>query len=843
MNDFRLNDAVVRPRLNEIQIDGRSEKLPAKFIDVLMVLAEHQGEVLHKDELLKRVWNDPLIGEDSLANAVWMLRKTLGDDAKRPAYIETVPRRGYRLIAEVAPVADPPDVEPAQERVGTAPTTAERAALAEPPAAARRGRLLIVATLAAVVVVALVVAMKLAPPDGARREGPAADAFAFRTSGDITELTLPVAGTMLIAEHGGPFYGIDSTHGTERWRLGNGEAVLLAQTAYDGRVYLGSEDGFVYALELATGRELWRHAAGAAVQSVPVVRDGVLVYGDVKGNVRALAAADAKPLWQGKLGDRVSGIVLAPLDLAIVRAHDGTIGAFERATGKIRWQRRIEGRLTDLVELSSTALVFASDAGFVMALDTATGATRWRAAIAAVEMQPLVAGDRVFALGRLGDFVALAPDDGHLLWQTRLDVADIFDLVWWRDRVVVVLDGGALGVIDPATGRLERSLMLGEIPDGVEADGARLIVATQSGRVLALSRAGLAGQPLGRLQLDADAHWTRPIDGSGARYAIEPLREGVRLPELAFRVAVDGDVQDVAVGADGTIFFGDERSAAALTPHGDVLWRVALDRAQGTEFALGDDTVYFGRARSVQALDRASGKTRWTAATDEMVVAPPTLDGARLLVGCDDHKLHVFDAANGTPLWSFATQRVIRSTPSVASGMAIFGSADQHVYAIDLESGAPRWKFSAPGWVAADPVVRGARVFVGAGSGDFFALALDSGKELWRVHTGSAISYRPAADEATVYFGSADGYVYAVDQESGTERWRYRTGAGADGSIALGNGVVYAGSRDSHLYAIEAATGQPLWRLKTGGSVLNPKLGRGVLYVASADQHLYALRL
>ncbi|MCC6563031.1 MAG: winged helix-turn-helix domain-containing protein, partial [Xanthomonadales bacterium] len=103
MNDFLLNDVVVRPRRNELCIDGRSEKLPAKFIDVLMVLAERQGEVFGKAELLKRVWNDPHLGEESVANAVWMLRKTLGDDARRPAYIETVPRRGYRLVARVAP--------------------------------------------------------------------------------------------------------------------------------------------------------------------------------------------------------------------------------------------------------------------------------------------------------------------------------------------------------------------------------------------------------------------------------------------------------------------------------------------------------------------------------------------------------------------------------------------------------------------------------------------------------------------------------------------------------------------------------------------------------------------
>lgn len=842
MHDFRLNDAVVRPRLNEILIDGRNEKLPAKFIDVLMVLAERQGEVFCKDELLKRVWNDPLIGDDSLANAVWMLRKTLGDDAKRPEFIETVPRRGYRLIASVAPLPGAASEEVAVERAADpAPPETEVAAAVVAP---RRSRRYVIAALALLAVLLAVGLWRGVATRAIPLGGPGATTFAYRTSGDITEITRVAPGTVLVAENGGPLYAFDTARGTERWRFTNGDAVLLPLEAVDGRLYVGSEDGYVYALDLASGRELWRHAAGAALQSVPLVRDGQLIYGDIKGNVRALASADAKPTWQVKFDKRIAGPVLAAPELAVVRVLDGTVAALDRGTGAIRWQRHFEGSLSDLVESAPNQLLLASDAGFVTALDSRDGTTQWQAELPAPAMVPLVAGERVFALGRYGDLVALSRTDGKLVWRTRLDVADLFDLVWWSDRLVVVLEGGALGVVDPADGRLERSLLLDEAPDGVESDGARLLVATQSGRVLGIDRSAMDGLPAGRLLLDARAHWTPQRDAGPGRYAIEPMRAGVKLPELAWRLPVVGDVQDVAVGDDGTVYLGDERSAMAISAEGAVLWRTPMPRATCTEFALDDGAVYFGRRdHVVYALDRATGKQRWTYTTGDMVIAPPTLASGRLLIGSDDHKLHVLDASDGKPLWSFATQRLVRGAATIAGGMAIFGSADRHVYAIDFDSGKERWKFESSDWIVAHPVVANDRIFVGAGDGDFHALALATGRELWRVRTAAAIWYRPAVDADTVYFGSGDGHIYAVDQATGTERWRYRTGAAAEGSVVLADGVLYAGSHDAHLYAIEAKTGKPLWKLRAGGSVFNPKLAHGALYVASADQHLYALRL
>ena len=70
---------------------------------LLLCLAERQGEVVSIEELLGKVWMGVNVSPDSVYQAVTSLRRELEDDAKQPKYIETVPRLGYRMVADVGP--------------------------------------------------------------------------------------------------------------------------------------------------------------------------------------------------------------------------------------------------------------------------------------------------------------------------------------------------------------------------------------------------------------------------------------------------------------------------------------------------------------------------------------------------------------------------------------------------------------------------------------------------------------------------------------------------------------------------------------------------------------------
>src|SRR5438128_11140852 len=104
---FRL-DATERLLLR----DEHHIPLTPKAFETLLVLVEHGGHVIDKDELIKKVWPDTFVEEVNLAKNVSCLRKILGED-QSAQYIETIPKRGYRFVAHVREVCD----EPAESRV------------------------------------------------------------------------------------------------------------------------------------------------------------------------------------------------------------------------------------------------------------------------------------------------------------------------------------------------------------------------------------------------------------------------------------------------------------------------------------------------------------------------------------------------------------------------------------------------------------------------------------------------------------------------------------------------------------------------------------------------------
>src|SRR5262245_43186206 len=87
--------------------DGEVVSLQPKVFDLLLALVERRGRLLDKDVLLKAVWPDTIVEEVNLANNISILRKTLSENGER--LIETVPKRGYRFVAEVCELTDEED--------------------------------------------------------------------------------------------------------------------------------------------------------------------------------------------------------------------------------------------------------------------------------------------------------------------------------------------------------------------------------------------------------------------------------------------------------------------------------------------------------------------------------------------------------------------------------------------------------------------------------------------------------------------------------------------------------------------------------------------------------------
>ena len=85
----------------ELFRDGQPLSLPPKTFDTLVLLLTHHQRVVTKEELLKSVWREAFVSDDSLSQCISGLRKALGDDPNQPQFIATIPRRGYRFIGPV----------------------------------------------------------------------------------------------------------------------------------------------------------------------------------------------------------------------------------------------------------------------------------------------------------------------------------------------------------------------------------------------------------------------------------------------------------------------------------------------------------------------------------------------------------------------------------------------------------------------------------------------------------------------------------------------------------------------------------------------------------------------
>jgi DNA-binding winged helix-turn-helix (wHTH) protein/dienelactone hydrolase len=102
--DFRLADWLVSPSQNRIARKRQEQKLQNLSMQVLVFLASRPGRVVAYQEILDALWKSPVAGEEAVHRQVAILRRAFNDDARAPKFIETIPKRGYRLLATPVPV-------------------------------------------------------------------------------------------------------------------------------------------------------------------------------------------------------------------------------------------------------------------------------------------------------------------------------------------------------------------------------------------------------------------------------------------------------------------------------------------------------------------------------------------------------------------------------------------------------------------------------------------------------------------------------------------------------------------------------------------------------------------
>ena len=99
---FWLGALKVEPLRGAItELNNEAHHLEPKVMDVFVCLAEHANQLVTRDQLLEAVWHGQDVTDELLTRAIGGLRRALHDDRGDPQYIETVPKRGYRLIGKI----------------------------------------------------------------------------------------------------------------------------------------------------------------------------------------------------------------------------------------------------------------------------------------------------------------------------------------------------------------------------------------------------------------------------------------------------------------------------------------------------------------------------------------------------------------------------------------------------------------------------------------------------------------------------------------------------------------------------------------------------------------------
>ena len=162
--DLRIGEFLVRPLLKQVVRIGEDgapleeHSLPDKAVSVLVYLAKHARQVCTRDDILDAVWGEDRDAYDRvLDNAVAEIRRVFGDDARKPSYVQTVPRVGYRLL-QTSNGALPRDQKRQLGSLTQTGRPADRAKIAHP--ARQKRRVLAVAVLVLLLILLGVLLLK-----------------------------------------------------------------------------------------------------------------------------------------------------------------------------------------------------------------------------------------------------------------------------------------------------------------------------------------------------------------------------------------------------------------------------------------------------------------------------------------------------------------------------------------------------------------------------------------------------------------------------------------------------------------------------------------------------------
>jgi len=210
------------------------------------------------------------------------------------------------------------------------------------------------------------------------------------------------------------------------WLVCTGVGIYGSPVFYDGKVYVGDDEGALTSYTLAEGKKIWSFHSGKRIVGTPAVADGVIVFGSADKNIYGLDANTGRHLWTATASEPVLGAVAIENGIAYIGASDQKFRALDIQTGKILWTYpNVQGYIETRPLIEGNKVIFGAWDNTLYALDKHTGEEIWRWTGGLTRMHfspaavwPVAAHGKVFITDPQRAMTAVDLETGETVWRT-----------------------------------------------------------------------------------------------------------------------------------------------------------------------------------------------------------------------------------------------------------------------------------------------------------------------------------------------------------------------------------------------------------------------------------------
>ena len=250
------------------------------------------------------------------------------------------------------------------------------------------------------------------------------------------------------------------------------------------------------------------------------------------------------------------------------------------------------------------------------------------------------------------------------------------------------------------------------------------------------------------------------------------------------------------------------------------------------------DSIYLGDEEgTLHALDRATGKKRWTFSTSAEIVSSVSIYQDKLVFGSHDNCLYCLKSADGGQVWKFVTQGPVNCTPAIVGSSTFVTGCDEHLRVIDIGTGTEQTDIPLGTYLIASPAVVDNVLFVGTYASEVVAIDWKMKEKVWTYkdpqrefpyHASAAVT------DDYVIAGSRDKRLHCIDRKTGKGVWVFETRGKVDSSAVVVKDRVFFGSTDGNLYGVTLKDGKEVFRHTDGRPFsASPAVGQGRLVIGS----------